>query len=32
LTEELKASTGEKIAFLINGAGSTGGQHIEKCK
>jgi hypothetical protein len=29
LTRELKQSSGKKIAFLTNGAGSTGGQHVE---
>jgi hypothetical protein len=32
LTKELKLSSWRKTAFLINGAGSTGSQHGEKCK
>jgi len=32
LTKELKPSSGKKIAFSTNGAGSTGGQHVEECK
>jgi hypothetical protein len=32
LTKELKLYSGKKIAFLTNGAGSTGGQHVEKYK
>jgi len=31
LTKELKPSKGRKIAFLTNGAASTGGQHVEEC-
>jgi len=27
-----KPSNGKKIAFLSNGAGSTGGQHVEECR
>jgi len=29
---EVKPSNGKKIAFSVNGAGSTGGQHVEECK
>jgi hypothetical protein len=32
LTKELKPSIGKKTAFSTNDAGSTGGQHVEKCK
>jgi hypothetical protein len=32
LTSELKPSSGEKIAFSINGAGLTGGYHVEECE
>jgi len=32
LTKELKPSNGRKIAFSTNGAGSTGGQHVEECR
>jgi hypothetical protein len=32
LTKELKPSCGKKTAFPTNGAGSTGGQHVEECK
>ena len=32
LTKELKPSSGKKTAVLTNGAGSTGGQHVEECK
>jgi len=28
----VKRSNGRKRAFLRNGAGSTGGQHVEECK
>ena len=31
-TKELKTSSGKKIVFSTNGAGSIGGQHAEKCK
>jgi len=31
LTKEPKPSNGKKIAFSGNGAGSTGGQHVEEC-
>jgi len=29
---EMKPSNGKNIAFLRNGAGSNGGQHVEECK
>jgi len=32
LTKEPKPSNGTKIAFSVNGAGSTGGQHVEECR
>ena len=32
MTKELKPSSGKKTAFSTNGAGSTGGQHVEECK
>jgi len=32
LTKELKPSNGKKVAFSTNGAGSTGGQHVEECR
>ena len=32
MTRELKPSSGKKTVFLTNGAGSTGSQHVEKCK
>jgi hypothetical protein len=32
LTRELKASSGKKTAFSTNGAGTTGGNHIEECE
>jgi len=32
LTKEPKPSNGKKIAFSANGAGSTGGQHVEECR
>jgi len=32
LTKELKPSSGKKIAFSANVAGSTGGQHVEEWK
>jgi hypothetical protein len=32
LTKELKPSSGEKTDFSTNGAGSTGGQHLEEFK
>ena len=32
MTKELKPSSGKKTAFLTNGAGSTGGQHVEECE
>ena len=32
LTKELKPSTGKKTAFSTNGAGTTGGYHVEKCE
>jgi hypothetical protein len=32
LTKKLKPSSGKKRAFLTSGAGSTGSQHVEKCK
>jgi len=31
LTKEPKPSTGKKIVFSRNDAGSTGGQHAEEC-
>jgi hypothetical protein len=31
LTKKLKASSGKKIAFSTNGAGSTVIQHVEEC-
>jgi hypothetical protein len=30
LIKELKSSSGKKTAFSTNGAGSTGGQHVEE--
>jgi hypothetical protein len=32
VTNELNPSSGKKTAFLTNGAGSTGGQHVEECE
>jgi hypothetical protein len=32
LTRDLKPSSGKKIAFSTNGAGTTGGYHVEECK
>jgi hypothetical protein len=32
LTKEQKPSSGKKEAFLANGAGSTGGYHVEECE
>jgi hypothetical protein len=32
LTRELKPSSGKKRAFSTNGAGTTGGYHVEECK
>ena len=32
LTKELKPYSGKKTAFSTNGAGSTGGQHVEEDK
>jgi hypothetical protein len=32
LTRELKASSGKKTAFSTNGAGTTGGYHVEECE
>jgi hypothetical protein len=32
LTRELKASSERKTAFSANGAGTTGGYHVEECK
>jgi len=32
LTKEPKPSNGKMIAFSANGAGSTGGQHVEECR
>jgi hypothetical protein len=32
LTKELKPSSGKKTSFSTNGAGSTGGQHVDECK
>ena len=32
MTRELKPSSGKKTAFSTNGAGTTGGYHIEECK
>ena len=32
MTKEQKISSGIKIAFATNGAGSTGGQHAEECE
>jgi hypothetical protein len=31
LTKGLKTSSGKTTAFSRNGAGSTGGQHVEEC-
>jgi hypothetical protein len=31
-TRELKPSSGRKSAFLTNGAGTTGGYHVEECE
>jgi hypothetical protein len=31
LTRELKPSSGKKTAFSTNGAGTTGGYHVEEC-
>jgi hypothetical protein len=30
LTKEVKAASGKKTAVTTNGAGSTGGQHVEQ--
>jgi hypothetical protein len=30
--KELKPSSGKKTAFSTNGAGTTGGQHVEECE
>jgi hypothetical protein len=32
LTKEVKPNNGKRTGFSTNGAGSTGGQHVEKCK
>ena len=32
MTRKLKPSSGEKTAFSTNGAGTTGGYHVEECK
>ena len=32
MTKELESSSGKKTAFSTNGAGSTGGHHVEECK
>jgi len=32
LTKELKLSSGKRIIFSTNGAGSTGGQQVKECK
>jgi hypothetical protein len=32
LTRELKLSSGKKTAFSTNGAGTTGGYHVEQCE
>jgi hypothetical protein len=32
LTKEVKPSSGRKTAFTTNGAGTTGGYHVEECK
>ena len=32
LIRELKPSSGNKTAFSTNGAGTTGGYHVEKCE
>jgi hypothetical protein len=32
LTRELKPSSGKKTAFSTNGAGTTGGYHVEECE
>jgi hypothetical protein len=32
LTRELKPSSGRMTAFSTNGAGTTGGYHVEECK
>jgi hypothetical protein len=32
LTRELKRSSGKKTAFSTNGAGTTGGYHVEECE
>ena len=32
MTRELKPSIGKKTAFSTNGAGTTGGYHVEECE
>jgi hypothetical protein len=32
LDKELKPSSGKNTAFSTNGAGSTGGYHVEECE
>ena len=32
ITRELKPSSGKKTAFSTNGAGTTGGYHVDECK
>ena len=32
MTRELKTSSGKKTAFSTNGAGTTGGYHVEECE
>ena len=32
MTRELKPSSGKKTAFSTNGAGTTGGYHVEECE
>jgi hypothetical protein len=32
LAIEIKPSSGKKIAFSTNGAGTTGGYHVEECE
>jgi hypothetical protein len=32
LIKELRPSSGKKTTFSLNGAGSTGSQHVEECK
>ena len=32
MTRDLKPSSGKKTAFSTNGAGTTGGYHVEECE